>query len=126
RVQRYLKEREQVMRSRLNGDVIAEILAEGKALEQESRLCLQPCYGQLDKLHRWRMYNLPKLELYEDYIDAILDVADYGLAVPEYALTPNPSGGLATGERALQVYLEAQRHQGAVTTRLQKKYQDWV
>ena len=126
RVQRYLKEREQVMRSRLNGDVIADILAEGKALEQESRLCLQPCYGQLDKLHRWRMYNLPKLELYEDYIDAILDVADYGLAVPEYALTPNPSGGLATGERALQVYLEAQRHQGAVTTRLQKKYQDWV
>ncbi|SDS47752.1 LysM domain-containing protein [Halopseudomonas litoralis] len=126
RVQRYLDERQQVMRSNLNADAIAEILAEGKALEQESRLCLQPCYGQLDKLHRWRMYNLPKLELYQDYIDAILDVADYGLAVPEYALTPNPSSGLAAGERALQVYLEAQRHQAAVTARLQKKYQDWV
>ena len=126
RVQRYLQEREQVMRRGLNGDVIAEILAKGKALEQESRLCLQACNGQLGKLNRWRMYDLPKLAVYQDYIDSILEVADYGLAVPEYALTPNPSEGLAAGERELQVYLEAQQLQAAVTARLQKKYQDWV
>lgn len=126
RVQRYLNERREVMSSKLNADDIAKILAEGKRLEQQSRLCLQPCYGALDELHRWRMYNLPKLELYQDYIDAVFEVADYGLAVPEYALTPNPSEGLAAGERAMQVYLEAERQQAAVTARLQKKYQDWV
>lgn len=59
------------------------------------------------------------------YIDAILKVADYGLALPEFALIPE-NGAIEAGIEQFKSYLETEQQQNDVSERIRSKYKAWI
>lgn len=59
------------------------------------------------------------------YIDSILKVADYGLALPEFALIPD-TGEISTGIEKFKSYLEMQQQQIKLTEQIRTKYKAWI
>ncbi|MGL4316369.1 MAG: hypothetical protein ACRCTL_07120, partial [Pseudomonas sp.] len=70
--------------------------------------------------------QLVALEDYKNYIDAIIKVADYGLAVPEFALIDAPQGQLPSGISQFNSYLNYLKQQNSIEQRLQDKYRKWI
>ncbi|VXB06127.1 conserved hypothetical protein [Pseudomonas sp. 8AS] len=69
--------------------------------------------------------ELVALEAYKTYIDAIIKVADYGLAVPEFALIMTPAGA-GSGVQRFKQYQEHLAKQQAVEDEMREKYEGWV
>lgn len=59
------------------------------------------------------------------YIDAILKVADYGLALPEFALIPD-TGDISAGIEKFKAYLEMEQRQIKLTEQIRTKYKAWI
>lgn len=59
------------------------------------------------------------------YIDSILKVADYGLALPEFALIPE-SGEISAGIEKFKSYLEMEQQQIKLTEQIRTKYKTWI
>lgn len=59
------------------------------------------------------------------YIDAILKVADYGLALPEFALIPD-TGDISAGIEKFKTYLEMEQRQIKLTEQIRTKYKAWI
>lgn len=69
--------------------------------------------------------QLVALEAYKAYVDAIIKVADYGLAVPEFALIMT-SAGAGSGVQRFKQYQEHLAKQQAVEDEMREKYEGWV
>lgn len=59
------------------------------------------------------------------YIDSILKVADYGLALPEFALIPD-TGDISAGIEKFKAYLEMEQQQVKYTEQIRTKYKAWI
>jgi len=59
------------------------------------------------------------------YIDSILKVADYGLALPEFALIPD-TGDISAGIEKFKAYLEMEQQQIKLTEQIRSKYKAWI
>ncbi len=77
----------------------------------------------INEWNAWVLENNPKVAYFQ-YLDAILKVADMGLAVPEFAL----AGGrdIGTGVSAFRKYLEALKKKAALEASMQSTYERWV
>lgn len=126
RVQAYLAERARAVKRGLSASRLEEELAEVKQLEEQLHECLIACVGDLDMLTMARIKHQRRRGIYQSYVESIMAVADYGLAVPEYALAKAPSEGIADAESELQRYIDKQQQQAVLSANMQKKYRDWV
>lgn len=61
-----------------------------------------------------------------DYIESILAIARYGLAVPEYALIDDPQAGVVTGIDRFKQYVTLLEQRKTVEDALRQKHRDWV
>ncbi len=59
------------------------------------------------------------------YIDSILKVADYGLALPEFALIPD-TGEISAGIEKFKSYLEMEQRQVKLAEQIRTKYKAWI
>ncbi|PAU85951.1 hypothetical protein CK507_17510 [Pseudomonas sp. WN033] len=131
RVQTYLDKRRQVMSEGQLPDYDLEDLvntvARGKALRQQVENCTRQCRGRLRGYSRWLNASRGKLK-FLDYVDSIIKVADYGLALPEFALIPasEDEAEVHGGVQIYRQYLDAQLKQQQLNQRLQAKYRTWV
>ena len=125
-VQTYLAEREKLLTKDLpsfDQDEIAQLLAQKqqKALDE----CAPECFIRLDELLKWRREHEAQLN-YSAYVQAILQAADYGLALPEYALLSNANEDIQEGVKVFKSYLGALKAQRTIETEIEKKHRDWI
>lgn len=59
------------------------------------------------------------------YIDSILKVADYGLALPEFAFIPD-TGDISAGVEKFKSYLELEQQQTKLSEQIRSKYKAWI
>jgi hypothetical protein len=59
------------------------------------------------------------------YIDSILKVADYGLALPEFAFIPD-TGDISAGVEKFKSYLEMEQQQTKLSEQIRSKYKAWI
>jgi hypothetical protein len=126
RVQAYLSERARVLKRGLSASRLEQELAEVKQLEEQLHECLISCVGDLDVLTMARIHHHRRRGVYQSYVESIMALADYGLAVPEYALAKAPADGIADAETELQRYVDKQQQQAVLSASMQKKYRHWV
>jgi len=129
RVQDYLIKRSQVMSegqlSEYDVELLADTLAIGKSRYQAVQNCTKQCRGKVRSYSAWLRVSRGKLD-FIDYVESIIKVADYGLALPEFALIPASEEDVTAGVTVFRQYLDAQLKQQEVNDRLQTKYRNWV
>jgi len=129
RVQAYLKAREEVLADPdfaiYQADEIARLLAEDKLRFEQAMDCRVNCQAAFKSFWQWRETQSAKLA-FAQYREAIVQVAEYGLALPEYALLPSPTLDLAAGIALFKRYLHLQRRQHVLTAEIRGKYEQWV
>nr|WP_314874027.1 hypothetical protein [uncultured Pseudomonas sp.] len=128
RVQNYLQKREEVLSRGANSfsdEEIAQYLAEDKRQLEKALDCRHGCKSELMAYQGWRLKERDK-RAFADYRDAIISVADYGLAVPEFALLPARGASVVTGIETFKTYLALETKQRQITEAIRKKYQDWI
>ena len=129
RVQDYLSKRSQVMNEGQLPDydvaLLADTLAKAKSRHQAVQNCTKQCRGKVKSYSVWLRASRGKLD-FIDYVESIIKVADYGLALPEFALIPASEGDVTAGVTVFRQYLDAQLKQQEVNDRLQTKYRNWV
>lgn len=127
RVDHYLKTRDEVLKYGELPTYEQDELA--KLLEQQHQR-----YREIQEFNKGRSPSLKyqevftqlvALEAYKTYIDAIIKVADYGLAVPEFALIM-ASGGTGSGVQRFKQYQEHLARQQTVEDEMREKYAGWV
>ena len=128
-VQTYLSERDKMLAMDLPtfpADNIIELLAENDAKQQQAlESCATDCFIRLDELLKWRREHEQQLS-YSSYIQAILQAAEYGLALPEYALLSSGGGDIQNGVGKFKKYLGALRAQRIIEGQIEKKHNDWI
>lgn len=130
RVQDYLAKRSEVMKQgqlqHYELDDLVKTLNEAKSRLRQVQNCTIQCRGKLNSYSTWLRASRGKLK-FIDYVDSIVKVADYGLAVPEFALIPPSADGEAlAGVHVFREYLDAQLKQRQLNERLQRKYRTWI
>lgn len=130
RVQHYLEARKKLFElgelQIFSQGQIAALLAEKQTRYEQAIDCSVNCRAQFGSYLRWLENNQQGLQ-FKEYLDAIIAVAEYGLALPEYALVGNgQQGGVEGGIAAFKQYLALEQKQLAVNQRLQDKYQAWI
>ncbi|MGY4664096.1 murein DD-endopeptidase MepM/ murein hydrolase activator NlpD [Pseudomonas chlororaphis] len=128
-VQNYLEKRKAVFKkfdskaaTEYSPEEIAKLLAEDKQKREALQCCVAEGQGDLHTYFVWKQENAGKFAYYE-YTDAIMKVAEYGIALPEFALIDD---GLATGIQQFRLYLETEKKQSEVNDRLREKYRRWI
>ncbi|QXH50207.1 hypothetical protein KSS94_19970 [Pseudomonas fakonensis] len=128
-VQAYLEARKTLLKDGempvYSQEKIAELL-----VEDRERLALTVVNGleQPDKLRdhiTWRQNNVTPFA-YAAYVQAILKAAEYGLALPEYALAGNSSAAITQGVQRFKRYMALLARQQQIQQRLEAKYKAWV
>ncbi|WP_311969540.1 peptidoglycan-binding protein LysM [Pseudomonas baltica] len=124
RVQTYLEKRKPLLKSgkTYSADEIASLLAEDKKRYEDLRNCMSTCNAAMSNYGAWKAEQAGKFN-YAAYTDAIIKVAEYGIAVPEYALI---DGDLASGIQQFNSYLATEKSQLEVNERLRAKYKSWI
>lgn len=129
RVQDYLSKRSKVMSDgRLPAydvEALANTLATAKSRYQAVQNCTVQCRGKVKSYSAWLKGARGKLD-FIDYVESIIKVADYGLALPEFALIPPSEGDVHSGVAVYRQYLETLLKQQEINDRLQVKYRSWV
>ncbi|KJK09891.1 LysM peptidoglycan-binding domain-containing protein [Pseudomonas tussilaginis] len=127
-VQVYLSERAKLLDdkgqlSTFSIDEVAGVLQ--AAGEHRNRLesCLIQCEAELVSYYALYTQEAAKFA-YPKYLDAILNAADYGIALPELALCQGTD--LEAGVQALKAYLALQLQQTEIKQRLFDKYETWI
>ncbi|WP_158611325.1 MULTISPECIES: LysM peptidoglycan-binding domain-containing protein [Pseudomonas] len=104
----------------------AELQAENKARLEVATA--SSAYDRTDyvKYLEWRDSNQQGFK-FKEYLDAIHSVAEYGLALPEYALMGSgEEDQLESGIAEFKKYLDLEQQLLAVNQRLQEKYKSWI
>ncbi len=126
RVQAYLKAREPILAGKLGEfekKPIAELLKEDQQRYIKAREKMAsggPYHAELNSYRIWS----EKKKTYQAYVNCIMAVAEYGLAVPEYALMGD--GEVASGVNDLLDYFATKKEQAEVDAQLQGKYRSWI
>ncbi|WP_237046013.1 LysM peptidoglycan-binding domain-containing protein [Aquipseudomonas alcaligenes] len=127
RVDHYLKTRDEVLKygelPTYEQDELAKLLEQQQQRYREIQEFTQH-YGPSLK-YQEVFTQLTALTAYKTYIDAIIKVADYGLAVPEFALIM-ASGGAGSGVQRFKQYQEHLARQQTVEDEMREKYAGWV
>lgn len=128
-VQAYLKARNALLEQgelpTLTKEQLAEFLSEAKQRYDAVTDCTVNCRAQFNSYMSWKRDNQSTFD-YADYINAILEAADFGLALPEFALIDDKQMGIASGVERFKDYLSLLDRQRRLEQRLQEKYQSWV
>lgn len=93
--------------------------------------CRINCGAQFKDYYRWRKENKRAFAEQRAYLESIIDAAQYGIAVPEFALV---SGGadagdrtdLSEGVRKFKEYLRLEKLQRHLLNTMQEKYSRWL
>ncbi|RON61672.1 hypothetical protein BK669_19550 [Pseudomonas fluorescens] len=129
-VQKYLKAREALLEDKdlttLTSAEIAPMLAQDKKRIDEIAMCgtnnqLMLCTYVRDQ----EIKRKERKATYNAYLDAITDVAQYGIALPEFALIPE-GGAVEGGVDLFKQYLALEKEQKEVNERLSTKYKSWI
>ncbi|MEW7855299.1 hypothetical protein AB2M95_05270 [Pseudomonas chlororaphis] len=131
RVQTYLKAREDLLNDeRLKKSGTSEI---NKFLTEEKKQYEKLIKGSTDGSANYRSYldwkekrREKQEEIYTKYVDSIIKVAEFGLAVPEMALTPKEGGTLESGIDQFKSFLDLQSKQLEINKKLTEKYKNWI
>lgn len=113
-------------------DSLAEVLEEvGQRLREtipryeEAMSCTasyRACRGEMIGFLLWQDGYKSRF----NYVESILDIARYGLAVPEYALIDDPQAGVVAGVDRFKQYVTLLERRKAVEDALRQKHRDWV
>lgn len=128
-VQTYLAERDKLLAMDLPSFEKIEVdqyLANHKVqLEQVLEGCEFECYTNLYDFLKWSEENKPQ-RFYAAYSQAIMSAAEYGLALPEYALLSNVGADIQQGVNEFKKYLGTLRAQRIIEAEIEKKHRDWI
>ncbi len=128
-VQTYLSERDKLLAKELPtfpADEVAQLLIDNHEKQQKAlEGCDSECFIRLDELLKWRREHEQQIG-YSAYSQAILQAAEYGLALPEYALLAKPVGDIQQGVEAFKNYLGTLRAQRIIEAQIEKKHRDWI
>lgn len=128
-VQTYLAERDKLLAMDLPSFEKIEVdqyLANHKVqLEQVLEGCEFECYTNLYDFLKWSEENKPQ-RFYAAYSQAIMAAAEYGLALPEYALLSNVGADIQQGVNEFKKYLGTLRAQRIIEAEIEKKHRDWI
>jgi len=129
RVQDYLEKRETVLGGEAitvyQAEEIAKLLAEDKQRMEQQTDCRINCQAQFMGYLTWRYLERSKLD-FADYRESILKVAEYGLAVPEFALLADSGADITAGIELFKQYVEMDRQQRKLNDQLRAKYKGWI
>ncbi|WP_448680968.1 hypothetical protein [Pseudomonas nicosulfuronedens] len=106
-------------------DKIAKLLQETKVRYEEATRCAagyRECRGALIGVLLWK----DGYKKYFSYVEAILEAANYGLALPEYALIGGYPEGIAGGIQRFKEYVTLAARQKNIEEELRRKYREWV
>ena len=129
-VQKYLKAREALLEDKdlttLTSAELAPMLAQDKKRIDEIAMCginnqVMLCTYVRDQ----EIKRKERKATYSAYLDAITDVAQYGIALPEFALIPE-GGAVEGGVDLFKQYLALEKEQKEVNERLSAKYKGWI
>ncbi|MEO4016979.1 hypothetical protein [Pseudomonas rossensis] len=130
-VQKYLKARETLLKEKdlatLGSAELAPLLAEDKKRLDEVAACgannqLPLCTYVRDQ----EAQRLKRKAIYVAYLESITSVAQYGIALPEFALIPASGASVEGGVDLFKQYLALEKKQTEVNERLSKKYKGWI
>ncbi|MGN7738437.1 hypothetical protein ACTJKT_00365 [Pseudomonas sp. 22526] len=126
RVQTYLKARKELIDDDELTTLSADDLAKNKKFYLDATNCASDGKAQMCRYLELQAEERKRLEKkFSAYIDAILKVADYGLALPEFALIPE-NGAIEAGIEQFKSYLETEQQQNDVSERIRSKYKAWI
>lgn len=128
-VQTYLSERDKLLAKDLptfSADEVAQLLIDNNKMQQQAlEGCDSECFIRLDELLKWRKEHEQQIG-YSAYSQAILQAAEYGLALPEYALLSNAGADIEEGVKAFKKYLATLRAQRIIEAEIEKKHREWI
>jgi len=126
RVQSYLKARKALFSNKdftqFPVDEVEKALTAHKQQIENLRSCMLTCSADLVGYVVEYYQNADKLD-YHEYTNAIIKASEYGIALPEFALI---SDDLPSGISQFKLYVETEKKQTEVTSRLQEKYKNWI
>ncbi|MDD2048586.1 LysM peptidoglycan-binding domain-containing protein [Pseudomonas putida] len=127
-VQVYLSERAKLLDdkgqlSTFSTDEVARVLQAASEHRNHLESCLLDCDAALMSYHALQSQEAAKFA-YPKYLEAILNAADYGIALPELALCQGAD--LDAGVQTLKHYLALQLQQTRIKQRLFDKYGAWI
>lgn len=127
RVQNYLEKRkalisEDGIQPQAQED-IAKLLETDKKKRDELQKCLYACEGDTYAYMAWK-HGEAKSFAYHEYTDAIIKVAEYGIALPEYALISG--NDITSGIEQFKLFLDTEKQQSEINDRLREKYKNWI
>ncbi|MCG8906949.1 hypothetical protein [Pseudomonas sp. DP-17] len=105
-------------------DELAQLVAINKIRYLEATDCKVNCKAPMEDYLAWRKEQRSPIA-YLDYNNAILDVANYGLALPEFALTNDDEAGLSSGVARFKHYLELLEQQEQLKDAMHEKQRQW-
>lgn len=104
---------------------VSQRLREVKPRYEEVMSCTasyRECRGEMIGFLIWQDSHKSRF----NYVESILEIARYGLAVPEYALIDDPQAGVAAGLDRFKQYVTLLERRKAVEDALRQKQRDWV
>lgn len=130
-VHKYLKAREELLKEKdlatLGSAELAPLLVEDKKRLDEIATCgLNNQLPLCTYIRDQEAQRLKRKAIYVTYLDAITDVARYGIALPEFALIPAAGASVEGGVDLFKQYLALEKKQTEVNERLSKKYKGWI
>lgn len=137
-VQRYIKARKVLLKKK-DGKLadsyqkdLADFVAESARRFNEATDCRINCLASFVSYVSWRNSNETELREQREYLESIVEAAQFGIALPEFALvggdysTDAGQTDLSSGIRQVQQYLDLEKQQQEVHTRLRDKYRAWL
>ncbi|WP_447749386.1 hypothetical protein [Pseudomonas nicosulfuronedens] len=106
-------------------DELANFLGIAKLRLLEASDCTVNCKAPIDSYLKWRKQHPGELA-YLDYTNAILALANYSLALPEFALSGNDQAGLHAGVERFLHYWDLQKRQYQIEEAMRGKHKDWL
>lgn len=130
-VQKYLKARETLLKEKdlatLGSTELAPLLAEDKKRLDEIANCgLNSQIPLCTYMRDQETQRLKRKAIYVAYLDSITYVAQYGIALPEFALIRATGASVEGGVDLFKQYLALEKKQTEVNERLSKKYKGWI
>ncbi|WAJ37099.1 hypothetical protein OU800_21225 [Pseudomonas sp. GOM7] len=129
-VQAYLQARDALLEDGplpkvLTSDLDKAIKESQVELDEVLAQCSVDCRPQLMSYKRRKAERLETVQKHKAYVEAMLKAAQYGLALPEFALAGSEAQ-LAEGVSAYQRYLDLLQEQKAINQRIADRYEQWL
>jgi hypothetical protein len=108
-----------------SNEELANFLGIAKLRLLEATDCKVNCKAPIESYLQWQD-DRPAELAYIDYTNSILDIANYGLALPEFALTGDDEAGLRAGIERFLHYWDLQKRQHQIEEAMRSKHQAWL